>query len=222
MKKNNNEKSPLIIFGAGGHATSVANVALSNGYEIKNFVDRGKVGEFLMGVKIIEDILEIDNFFLYNFAIAIGDNYTREKIYKDILNTYGNLNFPVLIHESACISYFSEIEIGTVVMPQAVVGPNSKIGKFCIINTKASIDHDCLVSDFSSLAPAAVTGGSVEIGIRSAISINATIKNSIKIGKDCVIGANSYVNKNLFSNQVAYGIPAKFVRFRSPNDSYLD
>jgi UDP-3-O-[3-hydroxymyristoyl] glucosamine N-acyltransferase len=65
-------------------------------------------------------------------------------------------------------------------MPNAVIGPNSKVGKFCIINTNASIDHDCLMQDYSSLAPRVVTGGDVVIGKRTSISIGATIRNKIK------------------------------------------
>jgi acetyltransferase-like isoleucine patch superfamily enzyme len=75
--------------------------------------------------------------------------------------------------------------------------------------------------DFSSLAPAAVTGGTVQIGLRSAISIGATIKHGLKIGDDSVVGANSYLNIDLPSNQIAYGTPAKSVRTRKIGDSYL-
>jgi acetyltransferase-like isoleucine patch superfamily enzyme len=106
-------------------------------------------------------------------------------------------------------------------MPNAVIGPNTKVGKFCLINTQASIDHDCVMLDYSSLAPSSVTGGTVQIGIRSALSIGATIKHGLKIGNDCVVGANSYLNKDLPNNQVAYGTPAKQVRTRNIGDSYL-
>jgi len=77
------------------------------------------------------------------------------------------------------------------------------------------------MSDFCSLAPAAVTGGNVKIGMRSAISIGAVIKHGITIGNDCVIGANSFLNKDLPHNIVAYGVPARKVRNRNIGDSYL-
>jgi sugar O-acyltransferase (sialic acid O-acetyltransferase NeuD family) len=221
MLKVDHDNFSLVIIGAGGHAVSVANVALSMGYEIKCFIDKNKENKELLGIKIIGDLSELNQDGLINLAIAVGDNYSREKIYNDILNRYKNINFPVLIHESACISFFTKIGLGTVVMPNAVIGPNSNIGKLCIINTQASIDHDCCLQDFSSMAPASVTGGSVEIGIRTSVSISATIKNGLKIGNDCVVGANSFLNKNLSSNQVAYGSPAKFVRYRNAEDPYI-
>jgi sugar O-acyltransferase (sialic acid O-acetyltransferase NeuD family) len=212
---------PLIIFGAGGHAVSVANVALSAGYEIQCFVDNSKKGANLLGHKVIGDISELDNYESFSFAIAVGDNAAREKLYKELTTKKINLHFPPLIHSSAVISYFCDIKDGTIVMPKAVIGPNSKVGRFCLINTQASIDHDCVMLDYSSLAPASVTGGNVKIGVRSAISIGAIIKHGIVIGNDCVVGANSYLNKDLSNNQVSYGTPARRIRARNTGDTYL-
>ena len=216
-----NKLRPLVIFGAGGHAVSVANVALSAGYEIKHFIDKNKKGSDLLGYSIIGDIAELDNVEAFSFAIAVGDNAVRERIYKELTAKTENLHFPALVHSSAVVSYFCEVKDGAVVMPKAVIGPNSKVGKFCLINTQASIDHDCVMLDYSSLAPAAVTGGNVKIGVRSAISIGAIIKHGLKIGDDSVVGANSYLNKDLPNNQVAYGTPAKQVRTRNIGDAYL-
>jgi sugar O-acyltransferase (sialic acid O-acetyltransferase NeuD family) len=212
---------PLIIFGSGGHALSVANVALSAGYKIKYFVDKFKKGSHLLGYEIIEEFTEWKNTDNLSFSIAVGDNSFREKLHNELCTKNTNLYFPSLIHPSAIISFSTDIGIGSVVMANAVIGPNTKIGNFCLINTLASIDHDCVMLDYSSLAPAAVTGGSVSIGIRSAICIGAKIKHKLKIGNDSILGANSYLNKDLSSNQVAYGTPARPVRRRNNEDTYL-
>jgi sugar O-acyltransferase (sialic acid O-acetyltransferase NeuD family) len=212
---------PLVIFGAGGHAVSVANVALSAGYTLKHFVDKNRTGQNLLGISIISDLNDLDGLDFYCYGIAVGDNAVRERIYNNLKIKYANLKFPPLVHASATVSLFTSIGDGTVVMPKAVIGPNSKIGNFCILNTLSSIDHDCLMLDFSSLAPAAVTGGSVQIGLRSVVSIGATIKHGLKIGHDSVVGANSYLSKDLPDNQLAYGTPAKYVRSRNIGDSYL-
>lgn len=212
---------PLIILGAGGHAVSVSNVALSLGHKEIFFLDKKKSGISLLGFKVISDLDGFSNCENLSFVIGIGDNFTREKMHQEWTKKYPTLYFPPLIHPSAVISFFSEVGEGSVIMPNSVVGPNSRIGKFCLINTRASIDHDCVMSDFSSLAPGAVTGGRVDIGYRSAISIGSVIKHGIKIGQDCVLGANSFLNKDLSNNQVAYGSPATKIRMREAGDPYL-
>lgn len=217
----NRSSRPLIIMGAGGHAVSVANVALALGYQIKYFVDGAKAGQSLLGISILGEIEEIDSIGSLSFAVAVGDNAKRERIYLELIGRQPHLHFPPLIHPSAVVSFSSTVGDGTVVMPQAVVGPNSTVGRFCLLYTQASLDHDCSMLDYASLAPAAATGGTVQIGLRSAVSIGAVIKHGIKIGDDCVLGANSYLNADLAPNTVAYGTPAREIRTRSRGDAYL-
>ena len=55
-------------------------------------------------------------------------------------------------------------------------------------------------------------GQKVFIGEGSYIGINAVIVGNIKIGKHCVIGANSVVTKNVPDYCVAVGSPAKVIK----------
>ena len=221
MKDKFKALSQLVIIGAGGHAASLANVALSAGFDIKYFIDPDKAGQTLCDIEIINDLSQLKNITDYSYAIAIGDNSTRESVHKNLIKNYGAIQFPPLIHSAAVLSFNINIGEGTVVMPNSVIGPNSKIGSFCIINTSSSIDHDCTMSDYASMAPGSVTGGRVLIGTRSAISIGASIKHGISIGSDTVIGGASYVEKNIGDNLVAYGVPAKVIEARNYNSPYL-
>ena len=213
--------SSIIIVGAGGHAVSVANVALGNGLSVIAFVDENKSGCKLLDIPVITKQQCIEAHQIVNLAIAIGDNAIRERVSYEYKSVLPSATFPSIIHHSVVIGINSKVGDGTVVMPQVNVGPNSIVDKFCILNTSSSIDHDCEMKSFSSIAPRVVTGGNVKIGLRSAVSIGATIKHGIAVGDDSVIGANSYVNKSVDSNVVAYGSPCKFVRERIKGDPYL-
>ena len=50
------------------------------------------------------------------------------------------------------------------------------------MNTNSSVDHDCIIREFSSIAPGAILGGNVEINICSAISLGANVIENISIG----------------------------------------
>lgn len=213
-------RRPLIIIGAGGHAVSVANVALSIGYDLRHFVDRDKADRQLVGTSIIADLAMLGDLDQYSFAIAIGDNAVRERVQHQLCHER-QLDFPPLIHASSVVSSFSSVGMGSVVMPLSVIGPNTHVGAFCIVNTRASIDQDGEMEDYSSLAPGVTTGGNVRVGKRSAVSIGATIKHGVHIGNDTVIGANSYLHSSLGDHIVAYGSPARIIRARLPGEKYL-
>ncbi|MDQ0903913.1 DapH/DapD/GlmU-related protein [Paenibacillus sp. V4I7] len=54
--------------------------------------------------------------------------------------------------------------------------------------------------------------GEVNIGDQTYIYNNAVILPNVKIGKHCVIGANSLVNKNIPDYSVVVGNPARIIR----------
>ena len=201
----------IIIIGAGGQARSITESVISNGFRIKYYVDKYKSSENLFGYTIKKKLL-IDKNNKVNILIAIADNYKREKIYKSIIEKYKNINFPNIIDESAKISKFSQIGKGNMIMVNSLIGSNSHVTDFCIINNNVSIDHDCKINKFSSLAPSVVMGGNVNVGLRSSVGIGAIIMNNIKIGNDSLVGGSSYVNKDIKKLTVCYGIPAKFIR----------
>ena len=55
-------------------------------------------------------------------------------------------------------------------------------------------------------------GQRVSIGEGSYIGINAVIVGNVKIGKHCVIGANSVVTKDVPDYCVAVGSPARVIK----------
>lgn len=211
----------IILIGSGGHAVSVANVASSCGYHVISYVDDDKSGEMLLETPIISTDECLELFPQHNFCIAIGDNSTRQKVADEYKSKLSGAKFPSLIHSSSVVGIATRISEGTIIMPQTNIGPNSSIGDFCIINTGSSVDHDCVINNFVSIAPGVFTGGDVTIGKRSAISIGTIIKHNVSIGEDVVVGAMSYVSENLEDSIVAYGIPCKKIRPRSSGESYL-
>jgi maltose O-acetyltransferase len=57
--------------------------------------------------------------------------------------------------------------------------------------------------------------GPVDIGNNVWIGINAAIIGPVTIGDNAVIGAGSVVLKDIPSNAIAAGVPAKVIRFKS-------
>lgn len=222
MTDDTHQKSrQLIVIGAGGQASNIANVAFSLSYSIFGFIHSQKAGQTLFNRPIFGDLREINALDTYDFCLALGDNYLREKYLNETLKKYPYLNFPPLIHPTANVSPFSKIGNGTVVMPNTVIGSNALIGSFCILGNQSCVGHDSLLADFSSLSPAATLAGAVNVGLRSVVGLGAKVREKVKIGNDSVLGANSFLNKDLPNNVVAFGSPALVKQTRESSDSYL-
>jgi UDP-3-O-[3-hydroxymyristoyl] glucosamine N-acyltransferase len=96
-----------------------------------------------------------------------------------------------------------------VVFANAYVGPNTKIGSFCVLNTATSIDHDCSIGDQNFLAPGTILAGSVTTGEKCFFGMGSLVTNDISVGPSSIVAANSFVNDNIPSNSFVAGIPAK-------------
>ena len=140
-----------------------------------------------------------------HWIIAVGNNQSRKKIAEDLGE---GCDYLTIISETAIISNKIDIAKGSQILQGAVIQIGTKIGKHCIVNTAASIDHDCILEDFTFVGPNATLCGGVKIGEGSFIGAGTVILPYIKIGKNCMIGAGSVVTKDMPDHITAYGNPA--------------
>jgi sugar O-acyltransferase (sialic acid O-acetyltransferase NeuD family) len=221
------EKNNVLIVGASGHAKVIIDILeKEDKYQIIGLVDDfRKIGDETLGYKAIGKIDDLPALITKNpnckIFIAIGDNWLRKEIRNKIVEIIPDIDFATTIHPSAQIGKNVRIGKGVAIMAGAIINSDTVIEDFTIINTKASIDHDCKMFQFSSLAPNVTTGGNVTIGEFSAISIGATIKHGVSIGNHTVIGAGALVLKNCEDNLLLYGIPAKVIRKREKGEKYM-
>ena len=73
-----------------------------------------------------------------------------------------------VIHHAAWISPTADIGAGTVVLAGAVVNCGAKIGRHCIVNSRACIEHDATLGDFVHAAPGSIVAGGAAVGADSS------------------------------------------------------
>jgi sugar O-acyltransferase (sialic acid O-acetyltransferase NeuD family) len=211
----------LFVIGAGGHAKSIAEVAIAAGFTIKAFISPDSYDSEFMGVRVLNSLPEDIAARAESIAIGIGANYLREKVLLELQESCELSRFPTIVHPSAIIASSAHIAPGSTIHQNSVVGPSTRIGKFCTVNTSATIGHDCVMHDFSSMGPGAHTGGGVTIGNRAHVSIGAIAIHGIAIGNDSILGAGSCATNSIPELTVSVGTPARALKQRLINDPYL-
>ncbi len=217
----------IVIIGAGGHGKVVADIVERQGrYSIAGWVDSGREpGQRFCGYAVLGPVEELPDlatrYPVAGAILAIGKNYDRRAVAERLTLEAPDLRFITAVHPSAAVGRGATLGPGTVVMAQAVVNSDAEVGAHCILNTGSSLDHDCRMDDFASLAPGVAVGGNVSIGTCSAVSIGASVLHRVTIGEHTVVGAGAVVLKDLPGHCVAYGAPARMVRTRDENEPYL-
>ncbi|WP_314329821.1 acetyltransferase [Oribacterium sinus] len=196
----------VVIVGASGHGKVVADIVLKSGDKVFGFLDDNpKMEGTFCGFPVLgrtdEWKMLQDKFFI----IAIGNPGIRESMSHKIQG-----EFYTAIHPSAQISLIDiKIEEGTTIMANAVINSGSYVGRHCIINSTAVVEHDNRISDFVHISVGAKVAGTVEIGARTWIGMGACINNNLSICSDCIIGAGAVVIKSIEESGIYIGVPAR-------------
>ncbi|HLC70986.1 MAG TPA: DegT/DnrJ/EryC1/StrS family aminotransferase [Candidatus Nanoarchaeia archaeon] len=98
-----------------------------------------------------------------------------------------------------------------------VLGRNTDIGAFCYINSKygVEIQDDVQIGGHTSIySESTIDGknGKVILQKNCKIGTHCTVMPGVTIGENSIVGAHSFVNKDIPANVIAVGVPAKIVK----------
>lgn len=206
--------SRLVVWGAGGHALSLADAMARNGRLIDAFaVDEGfnsdvRVSPVLVGHEKLTAWLEGVGTVRYFVAIGLlGKVRERVAARADGLG----LAAERFVDGMAVVSPTAQIGAGTQIFPLAIVGPEVRLGHHCIVNTGAIVEHEAIVGDYCDISPKSVVLGRVQIGSRVLVGAGAIILPSLRICADTIIGAGAVVTRSIDAPGTYVGIPARLV-----------
>jgi UDP-N-acetylbacillosamine N-acetyltransferase len=204
------------IWGAGGHSKVVAEILRLNGCDVVGFLDGLNAGRkrtrfygasVLGGEEVLSDLLDSG---VTHAIVGFGNNRKRLEL-SEMLERRG-FRMMSAIHPNAVCAADVSIGAGTVVCSGAVIGPSTFVGRNVIINTQASLDHDCVVRDGAHVGPGAIVTGQVQIEECAWIGAGAVISDHRCIGADAIVGAGAVVVKDVPEAVVVVGVPAQILR----------
>ena len=215
------ERRKIYFLGAGGHARVLADVLGALGLQPIAIFDNDstRIGGHHCGLPIIgnaEDALKIEPAKCI-FVNTIGNKpITGDPGFRARRHTYNlfkahGFDFLTIVSKDAKVSKDVELLEGSQIINRSLVHPNSKIGCNTIINTSASIDHDCVVGSHTHIAPAAVLCGNVTVGDQCHIGARAVVTPGVCIGSAVVVGAGAVVLDDIVSGCTVVGNPARVV-----------
>ncbi len=101
---------------------------------------------------------------------------------------------------------------GALLSPWTTLTSNIRIGTHFHCNLYSYVEHDCVIGDFVTFAPAVRCNGNVTIGDRAYIGANAVIRQGVTIGSDAVVGMGAVVVKDVAPGTTVVGNPARVLR----------
>ncbi|MFH2135433.1 MAG: acetyltransferase [Pseudomonadota bacterium] len=205
---------PVILLGAGGHAKVLIDAMRLQSVEILGIVDvnSDNKGKMLMGVPVIGGDEELIQYAPQQIRLVNGIGSVRvSSLRREVFETLKNkgYQFERVIHPSSIIAGDVELSEGVQIMAGAVIQAGSKVSANTIINTRASIDHDCLIGRHVHISPGATLSGGIVVGEDAHVGTGAVVIQGIQIGQHSLVAAGAVVTRNVLNNVTVAGVPAR-------------
>lgn len=199
----------VIIIGTGGHAKVIADIVLCSGDNLAGFLTRESNINTFVGRSVLGSDTDYQKYADAYFVIAIGNADVRERIAAQM----NGVKWYTAVHPSTVISKLdTALGEGSVIMANAVINPCTCIGRHCIINTSAVVEHDNVIDDFAHISVGAKLAGTVHIGKKTWVGVGATVSNNLSICDSCTVGAGAVVIKDITEAGTYVGVPAVKVK----------
>jgi acetyltransferase EpsM len=217
------EKTPVVILGAGGYATLVAEtLGFHPHIMLLGCTDKALgLSERSLGDGTSLRILGDDDI-LPDLAekhpglcavIALGPDLMDVR--KRLSQMLRGAGIPAItaVHPRAVVSRLAAIGEGTVISAGVVISAGSQIGAHCAIGVSASVDHDAHLGDNVVVGQGARISSYAELHNHVVIEMGASINNRVVVGEGARVTGGAFVNTNVPDRAVVVGVPARVVRY---------
>lgn len=156
----------------------------------------------------------IEDFVTIYDNVVIGDNCvirSGSRVGVQDYNYFCDTDSLVHLPHYGWLIIENDVEIGfnAVVGKSLYPGDTTIIGEGTKLANCCAVGHDCKIGKRVMIYAGTMLAGFVEIGDDTHITLNSTIKNGIKIGKNVTVNMGSVVIRDIKDNETVFGNPAK-------------
>jgi len=206
----------LAIIGCGHLGMQIAHFAITGAhYSEVVFFDDFATNDQVNNYRILGTTAIIEEAFndkRFN-KLIIGIGYKHPEAKKAFYERFKKkIPFATIIDSGCRVDPTAIIQEGTILYPNCCIDAGVVIGSNTIVNLSCTIAHDSVIGPHSFIAPGVTIAGFVTLGELCMIGVGTIIIDGINITPGTTTGGGTVVTKNIQTNGLYVGNPARFIR----------
>ncbi len=206
----------LILLGAGGHATVLAETLQTAGASLLGLcAPRPPAPGLLTALLYLGDDETVeqhapDTVQLVNGLGSTTGTTARDEIFQRFREA--GYHFATVRHPSAIISPSAQTGEGLQALAGCLINSEARLGDNVLINSHAVVEHHCEIGDHCHIASGAVLCGDCRLEAGVHVGAGAVVKQGVRIGAGAVIAAGAVVIRDVPAHALVAGVPARIKR----------
>lgn len=202
----------VVVVGAGGHAAVCIDLLRESGADVVGAVSAA-TSERPLQVPVLgtdEDLPDLHADGVRQAFVALGENRLRQRVSAKV----EALGFTLVnaVSPRAHLADTVRLGAGVAVMAGVVVNAYTSLGNGVILNTGATVDHDCVLEPFVHISPGCHLAGRVVAAEGVFVGVGSSVVPGARLGRWSQLGAGSVVIGDVGDAVLALGVPARDVR----------
>ncbi len=204
--------APLLLVAASGLAREVLSVCEAQGVSVLGVVDDDPrlVGLGFATTSVLGTLDCVTAVPDASLLLCAGKGDVRRRLAARLASMgVGDDRFATLIDPSVHVPASCAIGPGGILLAGVVLTADVRLGRHVVCMPNVTLTHDDDLADYVTLTAGVSLGGGVRVGEAAYVGMNATVRERVVIGPDCVLGMGSVLLTDQPPRTVYAGIPAR-------------
>ncbi|MBN9417500.1 hypothetical protein ABS71_20925 [bacterium SCN 62-11] len=208
--------TPIVILGSGTHAVDILDSLLlcnqiEERYKPLGFLDDRPAQASVHGFPVLGGLEQAASFGPeVQFVTAIG-SVASYRSKPGLVERLGlpRERFAAVVHPSACVSQWSQIGHGCVILQQCTLSAGCRLDDQVVLLPGCRVSHDTVVADYNILATGVILSGYVQVERNCYLGAGSLVRERLRLGEGCLVGMGSVVVQSVEAGARVAGNPAR-------------